>query len=180
MRPSTCVAAVLVVTPVATVAAQDSPPIKPGDRVRVQVCTPVCEPRVTGSVLELRSDALVVNPERSADTLQVALALLGVVEVSRGQKSHALAGLGIGFLGGAAVGAVGGALVDCQSSVDLGEGFCVIALAGVSAGAGLVLGGMIGLGWKTERWKEVPLDQLRVSFTPQRDGRIALQASLRF
>ena len=33
---------------------------------------------------------------------------------------------------------------------------------------------------KTDRWEEVPLDRLRVSFAPQRDARFALGFSVSF
>jgi hypothetical protein len=42
---------------------------------------------------------------------------------------------------------------------------------------GVIIGGFI---WKTDRWEEVPLDRLRVSFGPQRDGRFGFGASVRF
>jgi hypothetical protein len=45
-------------------------------------------------------------------------------------------------------------------------------------------GGLVGLGigalFKTERWEEVPLDQLRVSVAPQPDGRLGVSVSLEF
>jgi hypothetical protein len=39
---------------------------------------------------------------------------------------------------------------------------------------------MVGGSIKTDRWREVPLDRLRVGFAPQRDGRFGLGASVRF
>jgi len=42
------------------------------------------------------------------------------------------------------------------------------------------LGAVIGALIKTDRWEEVPLDALRVSFVPQRDGRFGLGMSVRF
>jgi hypothetical protein len=42
------------------------------------------------------------------------------------------------------------------------------------------VGGIIGAFIKTDRWEEVPLDRLRVSFAPQRDGRFALGLSVAF
>ena len=47
----------------------------------------------------------------------------------------------------------------------------------------LVLGGtgeLIGNSIKTDRWQAVPLDNVRVSFVPQRDGRFTLGMSVRF
>ena len=49
----------------------------------------------------------------------------------------------------------------------------------IGAGGGLV-GGTVGYFNKTERWEEIPLDQLRVSLNPQREGGFALGFSVRF
>ena len=58
-------------------------------------------------------------------------------------------------------------------------GFGLIGGAGLGAlGAGI--GAIVGALIKTDRWEEVPLDRLRVSFVPQRGGRFALGLSVRF
>jgi len=41
-------------------------------------------------------------------------------------------------------------------------------------------GGIVGYFIKTDRWEEIPLERLRVSLTPQRDGGFALGFSVRF
>jgi hypothetical protein len=45
-------------------------------------------------------------------------------------------------------------------------------------GAGV--GALIGTAIKTERWQEVPLDRVRVSFGPQRNGRFGFGLSVSF
>ncbi len=46
---------------------------------------------------------------------------------------------------------------------------------------GAIAGWLVGVPFfKTERWKQVPLDRLRVSVVPQRDGRFALGFSVAF
>ena len=45
---------------------------------------------------------------------------------------------------------------------------------------GTVAGGLVGYFIKTERWEEVPLERLRVSLAPQRDGGFALGFSITF
>ena len=184
MRPGTFLLAVLAVAPFSSATTQQQPPpVKPGDRVRIGVCTPVCGTRVTGSVLELRSDALLVKSERSGDTLQVALASLGMVEVSRGQKSRVGKGALIGVLVGVGLGAgvgfaVGKGLEDDNVCDCHPAG---MAVGGLGVGAlGALIGAGVGAATKSDRWEEVPLDQLRVSFVPQRDGRFGLGLSLRF
>ena len=44
---------------------------------------------------------------------------------------------------------------------------------------GTLLGLMVGRVIMTDRWREVPLDRVRVSFGPQRDGRLGVGASVR-
>ena len=45
---------------------------------------------------------------------------------------------------------------------------------------GMAIDGRLGASTKTDRWREVPLDRVRVSLGPQRDGRFGLGASVRF
>jgi hypothetical protein len=56
-----------------------------------------------------------------------------------------------------------------------------VAAAGgaIGAAAGILIGSSIGAVIKTDRWEEVPLDQLRVSIVPRRDG-FALEISVAF
>lgn len=57
---------------------------------------------------------------------------------------------------------------------------CAAAGGVIFGAAGALLGALIGATMKTERWVSVPLDELRVSFGPQRDGRFGFGASVRF
>jgi hypothetical protein len=45
---------------------------------------------------------------------------------------------------------------------------------------GVAFGGGIGAVYKTDRWEEVPLDRLRVSIVPLRDGRLGFGLEVRF
>jgi hypothetical protein len=46
---------------------------------------------------------------------------------------------------------------------------------------GAIVGGLLGaFVWKTDKWEEVPLDRLRMSVVPQRDGRHGLGVSIAF
>ena len=44
----------------------------------------------------------------------------------------------------------------------------------------LLVGFVVGDKIRTHDWEEVPLDRIRVSFVPQRDGRFAFGFSLDF
>ena len=52
------------------------------------------------------------------------------------------------------------------------------AVAGALLGAGV--GAVVGYFIKTDRWEEISLDRLRVSFAPQRDGGFVLGLSVEF
>ena len=97
-----------------------------------------------------------------------------------GSGSSARKGGFYGFLVGAAVGAgVGAVVCAADGSCDEYTGLVIAGGAVIFGGGGLVLGALIGMG-DSEVWEPVPLDQLRVSFVPQRDGRFSLGLSVRF
>ena len=94
------------------------------------------------------------------------------LDVSRGLKSNTQGGAVMGVHAGAL-----GAVVYCKA-VDALEYAPMLAMFFGAAG-GLV-GGIIGHNIKTDLWEKVPLERLRVSQTPQRDGGFALGFSVRF
>ncbi len=178
MRPITFLLAILTVAPFASVTAQEQPPpVKVGDRVRVTAVDLRINKR-TGVLAAADSDTLTL------DTLRVALASVIRFEVSRGRKSSSVArnapigvllGGGIGALLGGALGRVlGGGEDSCPG--------CTAGFAGLGAATLGTVGLVVGIvtGSPRDRWEEVPLDRLRVSFPPQRDGRFGLGLSVRF
>ena len=65
----------------------------------------------------------------------------------------------------------------CGHELDLVAGTAIMAYMSV----GLIAGWLVGVPFfKYEDWKQVPLDRLRVSVVPQRDGRFALGFSVAF
>ena len=150
-----------------TAAAQ----VSPGDRVRV---TTPDRGRYDGTVHAIPGDFLTV------DTLTVPRASITRLEVHRGRKGHALLGAGIGAVALGAVGVAAG-IEFCESFGSCSTRDEAAALGG---GAGVLVGGLMGLGIgaliKSDRWEEVPLDQLRVNFAPQRGGRFAFGLSVAF
>ncbi len=163
--------AVLAVAPLTRVTAQEPPPVKVGARVRVTALSLGLNNH-TGRLTAVDRDALTV------DTLRIAVASVTRLDVHRGRKLSVSGGI-LGFLGGAVV---GGAVAYVAFQDDQGaptctnETSCPLVIGAVAVG-GAAIGALVG---RTDRWEEVPLDQLRVSVAPQRDGRFGLGLSVRF
>ncbi len=173
MRLLSLAASVALLAPFATLSAQQQPRVEPGARVRVSQCHSelrfngqrrnVCE-RSVGTLSTLSANTLEVAD--GADGLVFALASVTRFDVYSGRKSHLWVGAGIGLLAGAGAGAV--TWTDC-GMVD--DSQCRRYGALLFGGIGAVVGGVVGAFiWKTDKWEEVPLDRLRVSFAPKRDG----------
>ncbi len=153
-------------------AAQDTPPIAVGQRVRVTTESGATH---VGLVTALSSGALELQGEGGSQRFPAASVTR--LEVSRGRKSRAELGAGIGFTAGAL-----GAVVYCQMEAKR----CVVfdddttPLQALAFGAmGSVVGGFVGWFITTDRWEGVPLERLRVSLAPQGGGRFALGFSVK-
>jgi len=169
--------AVLLVLPLTTaVAQQQPPPLEPGARVRVTAPDLGISKQVA-TFEAVRGDTLVVLAE---SRMFCPLASVTRLDVYGGQKSNTLKGMGYGLLIGAGVGVLVGAVVPCRDALDFSyESDCVKIGGAAGAVVGLLVGTTVGLLNKTDRWEEVPLDQIRVSFLPRRDG-FALGMSVAF
>ena len=173
MRPITFLVAVVAVA----CGGRPAPVLTPEAGERVRVTAPDLDVhRHTGLLVSVQRDSLTV------DTLTVARASITRLEVQRGRKTNARTGAWIGALSLGLAG-VGLGIGVCVQRIEC-EGDEWSAVIGVLGGVGALGGGLIGLGVgaliKTERWEEVPLDRLRVSFAPQRAGRFGLGLSVRF
>ncbi len=192
MRHATILVAILAFVPLAGATAQL--PIRKGARVRV-TRPPICPPTDTicvggrplqsvGTFWAWGTDSLII--ESNGNALALPLDSVTKLEVSRGQKSHTVAGAIIGSLvGGVAVGAIAIATYEeCEGGWgcigDFGPGFAALVGGLVGGLGGGVVGALVGRSIKTDRWQEVPLDRLRVNLGPQRDGRFGFGASVRF
>ena len=164
-----------------------------GSRVRLTFPCELASPSYSESAdRTCRSDGRLTLV--SGDTIMIAardsmwvydLNEVSRVEVSRGRKSHWLAGAGIGFVVGAATAYValssGGSTSTCdqsanQDAVSVGECIALAALVGGVPGAGL--GAVAGLFIRSERWQDVPVDRLRVSIGPEPGGWFKLAISI--
>ncbi|MCH7511680.1 MAG: hypothetical protein IIB19_04860 [Chloroflexi bacterium] len=192
MRHATILVAILTVTPLTNATAQV--PIRRGERMRV-TRLPICPPTYTicvggpplqsvGTFWAWEGDSLIM--ESNGNALALSLNSVTKLEVGRGQKSYTVEGAIIGLL----VGGVAGALIgyasygECESRGLLacwpGPEFAALVGGLVGGLGGGAVGALIGSSVKTDRWKEVPLSQLRVSVGPQRDGRLGLGLSVSF
>ena len=187
MRHLTLLAVVLAVTPFSNIHAQDSPPVAVGTRVRVTAPTLDID-KYDGTLQAFSGDTIVLERQQRerrgplmVDTLRVALTSLTRLDIHRGTRRN----VGKGILwGGIPPGLVLGGLVGayCAESIDVECNFAGGFATGFAVGfaGGAIIGGVIGAFSKSDRWEEVPLDQIRVSFSPQRDGRFAFGLSLAF
>ena len=195
VRPRLIFVTLLTITPLTSTAAQvQRPPVELGTRVRI---SHECRTRTLyggatridcrtdkGTIAALTADSVVLKVGKPATQLAVSLASVNRLEVVRGRKPNADTGAGIGL----AVGFVAGAVFGYASSEEC-ESFCMLEIgreeAAVMGAAmfglgGFVFGALIGASSKTDRWEEVPLDRLRLSLGPQRDGRFGFGASVKF
>jgi hypothetical protein len=177
MRLDTLVLMAFAVLPVARIASQQAPRLKPGDRIRAQAPSASPGPLV-GTVVAFQADSLMVQGDTKS--WRLSLASITRLDISQGRRSRAGLGAGIGLLVGAGVGALIGSGCDAIVVPVSSEAGCVVVGAAVFGGAGALVGAVTGALMRTERWAEVPLDRLRVSFTSDRGRALTLGASLTF
>ena len=175
MRLDTLVLMAFAVLPVARIASQQAPRLKPGDRIRAHAPSASPGPLV-GTVVAFQADSLMVQGDTKS--WRLSLASLTRLDISQGRRSHAGLGAGIGLLVGAGVGAVIGSGCDLTVVPVSSEAGCIAVGVALVGGAGALLGAVIGSHTRTERWAEVPLDHLRISFMPRRSGRVQFTASI--
>jgi hypothetical protein len=123
-----------------------------------------------GIVEYLARDSVALAVGAPATQMSLPLASVTRIDVHRGRKGHTLTGLIIGGLAGLGLGALVAVPNDdwgCQYR-DTGA-LCGMVIVGGAVG-GTVIGTVVGTLIRTDRWEEVPLDRLRVSFAPRRDG----------
>ncbi len=163
------VLAVGLLVPLASLEGQ----LQSGQRVRVTA--PDCGlDRQPATFQAFDNDTLVLGP------MKCPLVSVTHLDVHRGRKSAAGLGAGIGFgVGTAWAIALLSTPSICNPETRCGAGDWA-KLISLFGGIGAGLGGLVGLVFRSDRWEEVSLDRLRVSLSPQRDGRFALGLSVRF
>jgi len=160
--------------------AQDVLLLKPGAKVRMTAPALGLSKQV-GRVQELNGDTLVVlvdvlhKSSLRLEMTDVPLSSISKLEVITGRRGHWLEGAGIGVLLGVVVGAASG---DDPSD----QWFAYSA--GQKAGMYGVVFGLAGAGIgaliKSDKWAEVPLEQLRPRLIAAENGRVGVGVVLRF
>ena len=174
MRSVTFLIAVLAATPLASAGAQEPFPIKVGDTVRVSHdCVSRCR-EDKGTVGAVEADSIVLSAEQGQLRVVILLTSVSRLSVVRGQKSHWVTGA---IVGGVALGtATAIAVISVCDPWGTSEPVCsvttggIVALTAAGAAVGAAIGAGIGSLVKSDRWEDVPLDQLRVSLVPHGRG----------
>ena len=166
-------------------SAQQPPPLRPGQRVRVTAPSAGLH-RTVGVVEAVRGREIVLEPDSpppawsrsgyQADSLDVAVSLDSVrtLDVSVGTHGHASAGV---LIGAAIVGTGFGFWAgSCQGFLCISPG----AVAAAGALLGGLVGAVVGSSIVTDDWASVPVSSAQVGLIVTRGGRLGLGASLTF
>ena len=141
-----------------------APMLAPGARIRVSVARPESQ-RWVGSFVAAVDDTLTLRTEQAGDSA-TALVAIPVHEVTRlelsdGHHRHVLRNAGLGLALGACMGGVIAASVSNGTNSEFGVGFNIVAGAGAVGVIGTALGALHGFGHSSERWRPLPLSELR-------------------
>jgi hypothetical protein len=189
MRTNTVLPALLfalgALAPRASAAQTAETLLRPGAWVHVSVREPEFTSEITGLLLELEADSVVLRPEGYPVAVKVSRARVARMEVSTGRMSPGEAALRSGMIG-AGVGIVLSASFGLAMSTEEQKGDFVLtrrervlmgaSFAGTVLGAG---GAVLGLLSPPERWRRVNVPEstsLRVSGA---DGGVALSVSVK-
>ena len=167
----------------ARAVAQDALWLTPDAKVRI-TAPAVGMSQQVGRVQEMRGDTLVLQVDAMrgghlrADTLHVTMPTITKLDVRTGSRGHWLEGAGIGFLLGAVIGLASGDDPPAEGwfSYDYSAGDKAL-LGGSLLG---IVGAVIGQSIKTDKWAEVPLDQLRPRLIAGYGGQVGVGVSLGF
>jgi hypothetical protein len=160
--------------------------IRSGDRVRVTVHHQGAG-SITGTVVELDSDRLILSVTGWQDTIEVALNSLKGCRLSMGMKSRTVQGALLGgALGLGAGGMIGLIFGGCDNSnpgewcLEGEEWIAAAYLGAIGLAVGIGIGTLAGSTIKQEIWKDVSRELLGLRILPgKRDG-LAVALSVNF
>ena len=161
----------------ALATADETAPLDAGSRVRVRVSGE--QQPLVGRLFAVNTDSLTLQIEKEKAPRVLPRAQITALAVSAGRRSR-----GRGALLGGCVGVVVGAVVGYAGGDDpnVNEGGLTASENAVE-GAGIfgAIGALIGLAVPPgERWREVPLDRVRVSLLPVRGRGIRVSVVVPF
>jgi hypothetical protein len=156
---------VMVLSPLGDVVAQGSLSLVPGQRLRLTAPAQGVydqEMRYVGT----RGDTLILT---SGVTVAFPFSDVMRLEILRGQRSYKWPGAIIGAACGVLIGVGVGYAATDDGWGSMRKAWVVPAAVGIGVlGAGI--GAIVGQSRKTDTWEELPLDSLRVSIAPTRNG----------
>ena len=166
----------------ADLPAQNPPPLEPGARVSISAPDHGVR-RLVGTFSGYDSESIGIKPDDKQNSVWVPLTSVTRLQQVVGRKYNIVKGAWIGSLVGGTVGAVVGLIIshyEDEPGVSYpGTPPAAVMCGGIGALLGAPIGGFIGAFVTSNRWEEVPLDRMRVSFAPRRDG-FALGLSVSF
>ncbi len=151
--------------------------VAPGDTVRVTAPDLGIE-KQQATFQALRGDTLAVTADSA---MALSLSSVTRLDVFGGRRSNPGRGAAIGAAVGVTAGfitglALGGGCSDSACISDAGAGVIVAVVFGAG---GALLGVVTGAFIKTDRWEEVPLDEIRIGLSPFASDGVAVSVSLR-
>ena len=183
-RTIACVIALLLHGQV--ISAQQLP-LQASERIRINSWS-LGFKKLDATFQAMDGDKLRVLTAANGVALGIPLDSVNLLEVQRGRKSRWGEGAALGMtVFGIGSGALFAALYEepepCTGgfcpSWEIGKGGVFAFGFVLGAMLGGTVGGLLGKLVEVDRWEKVPLDRLRVSFAPQRDG-FALGLSVSF
>lgn len=157
------------------VDALQNVPIRPGERVRVISFQGQLRDRV-GVFHSLADDVFRFVPEGSDDVRSIDTGALRRVARFAGRKRNGWAGAAVGGVPFAVAAALLYASDPGDEALEAGNAVAVGLMAGAIGAMG---GGLIGAHIKTDRWEDIPLEQLSVGLAPDH-GAIGIGVRFRF
>lgn len=163
----------------ADASADTTPPLVPGDRIKVET-TPTHGDRV-GTFVALDDSTLSFRPAPGEAAIEIHRSDIAALSVATGQRSRwrkALVGFGIGAVSGFLLGYAQGD--DEHGAWDF-VWFTAEEKGLILAAVFAPVGGIVGLALRPgDRWSEVPLDALRVAPHVTSGGVPGMAVTLRF
>jgi hypothetical protein len=154
--------------------------VSPGERVRFRAAS-VGDGRQQGTVVEQDASALTIKLKAGGDPIRVPLDAFERIEVARGQRRHFWTGAAVGFVPGFAFGFLVGSALGCDDQGPDCNAFGDALALGAILGAGTaVVGGLVGLLVKSDRWERVPTSRVKVTVLPLPRRGVAIGVSVGF